>query len=304
MNKIRAVDPVNHTLTAEAGCVLADIQSAAEQYDRLFPLSLGAEGSCQIGGNIATNAGGVQVLRYGNTRDLVMGLEVVMPDGRIWEGLRGLRKDNTGYDLKQLFIGSEGTLGIITAATLRLFPRPKEMATAFLGLPSIDAVMELFVRARAITGDQLTAFELISRIGVEMAVKHLPGARDPLEQPYPAYALVEMASSSAEANLTATLETLLGEALESGLILDGAIAASQAQARDFWRIREGLPEAQKHEGGSIKHDVSVPISSVATFIHRAIAASGRTAARHSSGAFRPCRRRQYPLQPDPADWRE
>ncbi|HLY58025.1 MAG TPA: FAD-binding oxidoreductase [Stellaceae bacterium] len=271
LSRIRAIDPANFTLTAEAGCVLADIQRAAEEADRLFPLSLGAEGSCRIGGNISTNAGGIQVLRYGTTRDLVLGLEVVLPDGRVWNGLRTLRKDNTGYDLKQLFIGAEGTLGIVTAATLRLFPRPVDIATAFLGLAKIEDVMALFARARAATGDQLTAFELIPRIGLEFAQRHVPGVTDPLEAACPFYALVEI-SSPVAAGLAALLERLLGDALEAGLITDGAIATSEAQRRDLWRIREGMVEAQRHEGGSIKHDVSVPVASVAGFIREATAA--------------------------------
>src|SRR6516164_8981223 len=185
MNRIRAIDPINFTMTVEAGCILADLQQAAGEADRLFPLSLGAEGSCQIGGNLSTNAGGIAVLRYGNTRELTLGLEVVLPDGRIWDGLRGLRKDNTGYDLKQLFIGGEGTLGIITAATLKLFPKPREVETAFLGLTRIEDVMTLFAHARAATADQLTAFELIPRAALDLALVHVPGTIDPLSARYP-----------------------------------------------------------------------------------------------------------------------
>jgi len=232
-------------------------------------LSLGAEGSCQIGGNISTNAGGIAVLRYGNTRALVLGIEVVLPDGRIWHGLRALRKDNTGYDLKQLFIGGEGTLGIITAATLRLFPLPKEVETAFLGLTRVEDAMELFSRARKASGDQLTAFELISRFGVEMALKHVPGIIDPLKEKFPWYVLVEVSSSEAESGLKDMLEHFLGKAMGANLVKDGVVAASGAQARDLWRIREGVVEAQKHEGGSHKHDVSVPVSKVADFINAA-----------------------------------
>jgi FAD/FMN-containing dehydrogenase len=272
MNRIRRIDPDNFTLTAEAGCVLAEIQRAADAAERLFPLSLGAEGSCQIGGNISTNAGGIQVLRYGNTRELVLGIEAVLPDGRIWDGLRSLRKDNTGYDLKQLFIGGEGTLGIVTAASLRLFPKPREIATALVGLGHAPAAMRLFTRAREATGDQITAFELIPRIGLEFGLRHLPGVADPLNQPYPAYALIELSSPSRQAGLAAMLETLLEEALEAGEILDGTIAASEAQRRGLWLIRDGVVEGQLHEGGSIKHDVSVPVASVATFLERATAA--------------------------------
>ena len=269
MNRVRAIDPVDFTITVEAGCVLADVQKAADAADRLFPLSLGAEGSCQIGGNLSTNAGGIGVLRYGNTRDLCLGLEVVLPDGQVWNGLRGLRKDNTGYALKHLFIGAEGTLGIITAATMKLFPKPREIETAFLGLDKIDDAMALFARARQASGDQLTAFELIPRIGLDIATKHVAGVTDPLATSFPWYVLMEVSSSREESGLRGALESFLGETMEGGLVADGAIASSTAQARAFWRIREGLVEAQKFEGGGIKHDVSVPVSQVANFITRA-----------------------------------
>jgi FAD/FMN-containing dehydrogenase len=273
MNRVRHIDPVDFTITAEAGCVLADLQKAAEKVNRLFPLSLGAEGSCQIGGNLSTNAGGIAVLRYGNARDLALGLEVVLPDGQVWNGLRGLRKDNTGYALKHLFIGAEGTLGIITAATLKLFPRPREVETAYLGLGKIEDAMTLFARAREASGDQLTAFELIPRLGLELAMRHVPGVTDPLSAPYAWYVLMEISSSRAEAGLRAALEDFLADAMAAGLVADGTIAASGAKARDLWRIREGLVEAQKFEGGGIKHDVSVPVSRVAEFIARASAAA-------------------------------
>jgi D-lactate dehydrogenase (cytochrome) len=272
MNKIRKLDPDNFTLTAEAGCILAEIQNAADAADRLFPLSLGSQGTCQIGGNLSTNAGGVQVLRYGNMRELVLGIEAVLPDGRVWDGLRALRKDNTGYDLKQLFIGGEGTLGIVTAACLRLFPKPREIVTAFVGVADPAAAMRLFTRTRAATGDQVTAFELIPRIGVEFAARHQPGAADPLAQPYPFYALIELASSSPEPGLASVMEALLEAALEAAEILDGTIASSEAQRRALWLIREGIVEGQIREGGSIKHDVSVPVSAVAAFLDRATAA--------------------------------
>jgi FAD/FMN-containing dehydrogenase len=272
MNRVRAIDPIDYSITVEAGCILAEVQKAAEAVDRLFPLSLGAEGSCQIGGNISTNAGGIQVLRYGNTRALVLGLEVVLPDGRIWNGLRALRKDNTGYDLKQLFIGGEGTLGIITAATLRLFPAPKEVETAFLGLTRVEDAMELFSRGRKASGDQMTAFELISRFGIDMARRHVPGIIDPLQEKFPWYVLIELSSSEAQSGLKETLENFLEEAMGAGLVKNGVIAASSAQARDLWRVREGLVEAQKYEGGSHKHDISVPVSKVADFIKQANAA--------------------------------
>jgi FAD/FMN-containing dehydrogenase len=272
MNRVRDIDPIDYSITVEAGVILAEVQKAAEAVDRLFPLSLGAEGSCQIGGNISTNAGGIQVLRYGNTRSLVLGLEVVLPDGRVWHGLRALRKDNTGYDMKQLFIGGEGTLGIITAATLRLFPLPKSAETAFLGLTRVEDAMELFSRARKASGDQLTAFELISRFGIDMALKHVSGIIDPLPTVFPWYVLLEVSSSEAQSGLLETLERFLSDSMEAGLIKDGVIAKSGTQARDLWRIREGLVEAQKYEGASVKHDISVPVSKVANFITSAHAA--------------------------------
>jgi FAD/FMN-containing dehydrogenase len=275
MNRIRAIDALNYTMTVEAGVILADVQKAAEEADRLFPLSLGAEGSCRIGGNLSTNAGGVAVLRYGNARDLTLGLEVVLPDGQVWNGLRGLRKDNTGYDLKQLFIGGEGTLGIITAAVLKLFPRPREIETAFIALSKVEDVMEVFARARAASGDQLTAFELIPRIGIEMTTQHLHALSDPMTGKYPWYVLLEVSSSQTAGGLRTMLENFLAAQMEAGLVVDGVIAASAAQAGELWRIRDGMTEAQGYEGGSIKHDVSVPVSRVADFIIEASAAVSR-----------------------------
>ena len=272
MNRVRAIDPLNFTITVEAGCVLAEVQRAAEAADRLFPLSLGAEGSCQIGGNLSTNAGGINVLRYGNARELTLGLEVVLADGRVWNGLKGLRKDNTGYDLKQLFIGAEGTLGIITAATLKLFPRPREVETAFLGLKRVEDVMELFARARAASGDQLTGFELLNRLGFDNALQHGSNLRDPLKGKHDWYALLEVSSSQPGANLRQAMEKLLEDAMQRGLVQDGAIAESQAQRQELWRIRAALAEVQDRLGGSIKHDVSVPVSRVAEFIRQANAA--------------------------------
>ncbi|MCP5367901.1 MAG: FAD-binding oxidoreductase [Hyphomicrobiales bacterium] len=271
LNAVRAVDPVNKTITVEAGVILADVQRAAEEADALFPLSLAAEGSCRIGGNLSTNAGGVNVLRYGNARDLVLGLEVVLPDGRVWDGLRGLRKDNTGYDLKQLYLGSEGTLGIITAAVLKLFPRPRVTATALVALPDVDAVIDLFGRAQGTCGDLLTAFEMMQHRALDFAVRHGPDCRDPFAAPHPYYALVELTSPRAEDDLAQVLETVLGAAMEDGAVLDAVIAGSEGQRQDLWRIRESIPEAQKSEGASIKHDVSVPVSAVPAFMHRAIA---------------------------------
>ena len=281
LNRIRAIDPVNFTLTAEAGCILKDIQDAAAAEDRLFPLSLGAEGSCRIGGNLATNAGGVHVLRYGNTRDLTLGLEVVLADGRVWDGLRGLRKDNTGYDLKQLFIGAEGTLGVITAAVLKLFPRPGGRQTALCGLPADEDALALFVRAHAQAGDTLTAFEYMSRPSVDLAAAHVPGVNIPLAEPHGCYALIDLTGpggdgglggdgdGDADGGLKETLESILAGALEDGVIADAVIAASEAQAAALWQIREAVPEAQRAAGASIKHDISVPVSRVPEFLKKA-----------------------------------
>lgn len=272
MNTVRGIDRENFTMTAEAGCVLANLQAAADDAGRFFPLSLGAEGSCQIGGNLATNAGGINVLRYGNARDLVLGLEVVLPDGRVLDDLTGLRKDNTGYDLKQLFIGAEGTLGVITAAVLKLFPQPRDTAAALVGLGAPAAAIELFTRARDAAGDALSGFELMPRIGIEMGTAHVPDAIDPLAAPHPWYALIELTSPRDDAGLGAVLEAMLGAAIADGVAADAVVAQSDAQARSFWRLREAIPESQKHEGGSIKHDVSVPVSRIADFIAAADAA--------------------------------
>ena len=269
MNRIRGLDPINDTITVEAGCILQNVQAAAEDADRLFPLSLGAEGSCQIGGNLSTNAGGIQVLRYGNARELVLGLEVVLPDGRVWDGLRALRKDNTGYDLKQIFIGAEGTLGVITAAVLKLFPRPKETATAFVAVPDVAAAVALLGRVRAATGEAVTSFELIPRLALDFALAHVAGIQDPLSERHDWYLLIELSTGAGSGSLGAALEGVLAQALDAGLVRDAALAASGAQAQAFWRIREGIVEAQKFEGGSIKHDVSVPISAIAEFVARA-----------------------------------
>ena len=272
MNKVRALDPMDYTITVEADCILQTIQQAAADVDRLFPLSLGAEGSCQIGGNLSTNAGGINTLRFGNARDLVLGLEVVLPDGRIWNGLRLLRKDNTGYDLKHLFIGAEGSLGIITAATLKLFPRPREEVTALAAVRDVPGVIDLLSRLRSATGDQVSAFELMERFGVDLAIKHVPGVRDPLSDVYEHYALMRASAGRTNSGLREIVEETLGQAIEDGLVLDAALAESEQQAKDFWRIREGIVEGQIPEGGSIKHDISVPVSRVAEFIARADAA--------------------------------
>lgn len=269
MNKIRALDAENFAVTVEAGCILQQIQQAAEDADRLFPLSLGAEGSCQIGGNLSTNAGGVQVLRYGNARDLVLGLEVVLPDGRIWNGLRSLRKDNTGYDLKHLFIGAEGTLGIITAAVLKLYARPREVVTAFAAVRDPAAAVALLGRCRAASGENVTSFELLPRIALDFACRHVEGCKDPLAEPHAWYVLIELFGGRAEGGLREALEETLMAAYEDGLVSDASLAENEAQRKDFWHLREGVVEAQKFEGGSIKHDVSVPVSLVPQFIEEA-----------------------------------
>lgn len=273
LNRIRDVDPLNNTLTAEAGVVLAHIQQAASEADRLFPLSLGAEGSCTIGGNLSTNAGGVNVLRYGNTRDLVLGLEVVLPDGRIWNGLRALRKDNTGYDLKHLFVGAEGTLGVITAAVLKLFPKPSATALAWAAVPGPEAALELLAAIRRHCGDRINAFELISRNCVELVARHIPGIRDPLPEPHEWYVLTELADSQPGDVLRAELEGALGQAMESGLVTDVTLADSGARAAAIWRIRESIPEAARNEPGMLyRHDIAVAVSSIPAFIKEAGAA--------------------------------
>ncbi len=269
MNKVREIDTLNNTMTVEAGCILADLQAAAADADRLFPLSLAAEGSCQIGGNLSTNAGGTQVLRYGNARNLVLGLEVVLPDGRVWQGLRGLRKDNTGYDLKQLFVGAEGTLGMITAAVLTLFPRPTEVQTALVAVPDPKAALSLLSRATETVGEQVTAFELIQRRAIDFVLRHIPDVSDPLAETYPWYVLMEISGQGAPDSLRTAVETILTEALEGEEVLDAVLAANQAQGQALWKIRESIPEAQNHEGHSVKHDVSVPLSRIAEFIERA-----------------------------------
>jgi FAD/FMN-containing dehydrogenase len=267
MNRIRNVDPLNNTMTVEAGCVLANIQRAAADVDRLFPLSLGAEGSCQIGGNLSTNAGGVNVLRYGNTRDLVLGIEAVLPDGRIWNGLRSLRKDNTGYDLKHLFIGAEGTLGIITAAVLKLFPRPSANATAWMAVPDPDAALNLFSLLRQRFGDRITAFELMSRACVELVMRHIPGTRDPLHTPHQWYVLTELGDSSPGDTLRSELESALEKAMEARLVIDATLAENQGQSKAMWRIRESIPEAARGEAGMLyRHDIAVAVGEIPAFI--------------------------------------
>jgi FAD/FMN-containing dehydrogenase len=269
LNRVRQVDAAGYSMTVEAGLTLAECQAAADRADRLFPLSLPSEGSCQIGGNLGTNAGGVGVLAYGNARQLVLGLEVVLADGRVWNGLKALKKDNTGYDLRDLFIGSEGTLGIITAAVLKLFPKPAEKATAIVALAEIGHALQLFTLAQNAAGPALTAFEFMPRICIEFVTRHVPGTREPFARPYPWYVLVEISGSRSDGEAAREMEGIMIEGAERGLVLDAAFADSLAQARDFWRLREGISEAQKPEGGNIKHDVSVPIARIPEFIARA-----------------------------------
>ena len=266
LNRIREIDPVNYTLIAEAGCILANIQKTADETGCLFPLSLAAEGTCQIGGNLATNAGGSNVLRYGNARDLVLGLEVVLPDGSIWNGLKALKKDNTGYALKHVFIGAEGSLGIITAAVLKLFPKPTEVQTALCALDNLDNVTRLLSVARSITGDSITGFELISRFALEVCVKHISGVSDPFDIPHPWYTLIELSTARPNANLRDCIENLLERCMENKVIVDAVVAENLEQTASLWRIRDSLSGAQKHEGASIKHDISVPVSKVPEFI--------------------------------------
>ena len=265
LNAIREIDATGNTLIVDAGVTLQNAQAAADKVDRLFPLSLPSEGSCTIGGNLSTNAGGVAAVAYGVARDLVMGLEVVLADGRVMSDLCKVKKNNTGYDLKNLFIGAEGTLGIITGAVLKLFPKPRARATGFVGLASPEAALGLLDIALSRAGGDVKSFEIIPRIGIDFVLKHGADTRDPLQQTHAWYVLIELASQT-DAALEETLENLLGEAIEKEFVEDAAIATSLVQRNDFWRLRELLSEVQKHEGGSIKHDVSVPISAVPAFL--------------------------------------
>jgi FAD/FMN-containing dehydrogenase len=279
MNRVRAVDAANDSMVVEAGCVLADVQAAARAAERCFPLSLGSEGSCQIGGNLSTNAGGLAAVRYGVARDLVLGLEVVLADGRVLHGLSSLRKDNTGYDLRDLFIGAEGTLGVITAASLKLFPVPRTVETAFLAVPGMRAAVDVLRHLRDATGDCVTSFEYLPRIAVEFATRHVPGVSDPLDRAWPAYVLVEVSTARDDAHLRAVLEAALAECMERGQVLDATLAASLAQRGALWKLRETVPEAQRHEGASIKHDVSVPVAALPEFLESASTAAARVAPR-------------------------
>ena len=262
LRRIRRVDPLDSSMTVEAGCVLAEVQRAAAAVDRLFPLALGAEGTAEIGGLLSTNAGGVHVLRYGTVRQLALGLEVVLADGRVWDGLRALRKDNTGYDLKQLFVGAEGTLGVVTAAVLQLFPRPRDRRVAWVGVPAPHAALALLGHARDGLGDALVACELVSRFALELVLAHVPGVADPLAAPCPWYVLLEAVSPAADGRLAAELERLLAAAARAGLVQDGTVAASAGQSAALWRLRESVPEAELRQGPSLKHDVAVPVQRV------------------------------------------
>lgn len=270
LNKIRQVDPVNQTMTLEAGCTLQQAQEQARQHQRLFPLSLASEGTCTLGGNLATNAGGTQVLRYGNARDLTLGLEVVLPDGQIWHGLRGLRKDNTGIDLKQLFIGAEGTLGVITAATVKLFPMPRQTHVAWLALPNLHSAQHVLQLALDCGGPAITAFELVSQACMQLLARTLPNLRQPpfaLTAPW--QVLIEWSDMS-EAAETNPLEGFCTTAAKQSLIIDAVVANSSSDAQDLWQLRERLPEAQTRAGGNVKHDISLPISAIDTFVQQTV----------------------------------
>ncbi|MFS8049311.1 FAD-binding oxidoreductase [Rhizobium sp. BR 314] len=269
MNRIRDIDPVGNTIVVDGGCILADVHKAAAEHGRMFPLSLGSEGSCRIAGNLSTNAGGTAVLAYGNMRQLCLGLEVVLPTGEIWNGLRRLKKDNTGYDLRDLFIGAEGTLGVITGAVLKLFPQALGHQVAFAGLQSVNDALTLFKNASSLCGTALTGFELMPRIGVEFTARHIPGVRDPLETAHPWYVLIDISTSDSAETAERMMTALLEQGYEAGLIQDATIASSEAQQQAIWHMRESMSDAQKPEGGSIKHDVSVPVAQIPQFMAEA-----------------------------------
>ena len=278
MNRILEIDKVGYSMMVEAGVILKTIQETAADNDRLFPLSLGAEGSCTIGGNLSTNAGGVQVLHYGNARNLVMGLEVVLPSGEIWNGLRALKKDNTGYDLRDLYLGAEGTLGIITGAVLKLWPKPKDHATSWSAVPSPRAAVELLSGAYAASEDNVTSCELMGRQGIDLVLQHIPGTTEPLSDRHDWYVLMEWASTRPRrdgdnaGSLREKMETYLGEAMEKGQVLDAVVAQTEAQSRALWALRENHTEASKREGPSIKHDISVAVSKIPPFVPEGLAA--------------------------------
>ncbi|AQT42186.1 FAD/FMN-containing dehydrogenase [Bartonella apihabitans] len=269
LNRIRSIDVEGNLALVEAGVVLHTLQEKVDEKGRFFPLSLGSEGSCQIGGNLSSNAGGTGVLAYGNTRELCLGLEVVLPDGRILDDLRYVKKDNSGYDLKDLFIGAEGTLGIITAAVMKLFPKPQGKAVAYAGMKSPEKALELLLLAQKKAGSMLTGFELMAKVGMEMSLNYVKGARAPLEHESEWYVLLDLSSSHSDGEANNTMEDILADALQQGIIEDASIARSVGQQKEFWRLREDMSPAQKLEGGSIKHDISVPIASIPDFISEA-----------------------------------
>nr|WP_210326953.1 FAD-binding oxidoreductase [Bartonella sp. M0283] len=269
LNRIRSIDVEGNLALVEAGVVLHTLQEKVDEKGRFFPLSLGSEGSCQIGGNLSSNAGGTDVLAYGNTRELCLGLEVVLPDGRILDDLRYVKKDNSGYDLKDLFIGAEGTLGIITAAVMKLFPKPQGKAVAYAGMKSPEKALELLLLAQKKAGSMLTGFELMAKVGMEMSLNYVKGARAPLERESEWYVLLDLSSSHSDGEANNTMEDILSDALQQGIIEDASIAQSVSQQKEFWRLREDMSPAQKLEGGSIKHDISVPIASIPDFISEA-----------------------------------
>lgn len=269
MNNIREVDMLGNTMSVDAGVVLQTIQEEADKNDRLFPLSLGAQGSCLIGGNISTNAGGTGVLAYGNTRELVMGLEVVLASGEIWNGLRKLKKDNTGYDLRDLFVGAEGTLGIVTGAVLKLFPKPKGREVAFCGVETPEQALKLLNTAQGIAGKSLTGFEIMPLMGLQFVLRNISESRDPLSSTYPWYVLVEISSGRSAEDANAIFLEIMEAAFEAGELSDAAIAQNEKQQLDFWALREDMSESQKPEGGSIKHDISVPVHLMPNFLKRA-----------------------------------
>jgi D-lactate dehydrogenase (cytochrome) len=271
LNRIRNVDPLNYSLVAEAGCILLDVQRAADEAERLFPLSLGSEGTCQIGGNLSTNAGGLSVVRYGMMRELVLGLEVVLADGRVLSLLSALRKDNTGYDVKSLFLGAEGTLGIITAANLKLFPKIRSTATAFAAVRDVRSAVDILSRLREASGDRVSSFELIPHIGIELTTRHIPGVTDPLDKPYAWYVLCELSSARANDPLGDLMEETLAAAMETDLVLDAVVARSERERAALWKLRESIPEAQRIDGASLKHDISVTITALPEFVERASA---------------------------------
>jgi FAD/FMN-containing dehydrogenase len=277
MNHVLNVDPVGYSMTVEAGCVLQTLQETAASHDRFFPLSLGAQGSCMIGGNLSTNAGGVQVLRYGNARNLVLGLEVVLPNGDIWDGLRSLKKDNTGYDLKHLFMGAEGTLGVITKAVLKLWPAPKDVCAAWLAIRDPQAAIEILSEAHAASEDNVGSCELMSRTCTDMVLRHVPGTQDPLKAETPWYLLLEWSSSRPRKDgaegMSEKMEQFLADQMEAGRVLDAVIAQTEAQARNMWRIREGVAEASRAEGPGLSYDISVSISKIPEFIDKGIEAA-------------------------------